>query len=192
MPRRLLLTGLFGLFSWLFSWGLAYTPLELSAAADAETPRKVRVQGRYTADRDPVALVRGTLSNGDASLRVEGTVFDWRPQSGTPVDLWGVLEPRPGGPVLVVHNGRDPGDSRRPRPAPKLAEGERVSVWLQVTTGGTAARPVPQGVSEDRVAFLLPDYAGPPGVACVTGEVAFLSVLGTERPALTGSRLCGE
>lgn len=188
MHRRLLLMGLSG----LFSWGLAYTPLELSAAADAQTPQKVRVQGLYTADRETTALIRGTLANGDAALRVEGTVFDWTPQSGTPVDMWGVLEARPGGPVLVFHNGRDPGDERRPRPTPELVEGDQASVWLQVTTGGTAPRPVKQGVSEDRIAFLLPDYEGPSGVVCVTGRVDYLTVLGTQRPTLTDSRPCGE
>lgn len=176
----------------LASWGLAYTPLELNALPDAETPQKVRVQGLYTADRETTALVRGTLLNGTATLRVEGTVFDWRPRSGTPVDLWGVLEGRPGGPVLIFHNGRNPGDSRRPRPTPELVDGERVSVWLQVTTGGTALRPVRQGVSEDRTAFLLPDYEGPSGLVCVTGEVTFLSVLGAERPALRGSGPCSD
>lgn len=188
MAKRLLLVSLLG----LASWGLAYTPLELSTLANPETPQKVRVQGLYTADRDTIALVRGTLSSGNATLRVEGTVFDWKPQSGTPVDLWGVLEERAGEPVLVFHNGRNPGDDRRPRPTPELAEGEQVEVWLQVTTGGTAPQPIMQGVSEDRVAFLLPGYEGLTGLVCVTGGVTYLSVLGTQRPALTGPKPCGE
>ena len=174
----------------LLSWGLAYTPLELSALPNPETPQQVRVQGLYTADRETVALIRGMVSSGTVALPVEGTVFDWQPQSGTPVDMWGVLEPRPGGPVLMFHNGRDPGDDRRPRPTPALAEGETVAVWLQVMIAGTAPFPVMQGVSEDRIAFLLPRYDGPTGLVCVTGDVTFLSVLGTQRPALTNAKEC--
>lgn len=188
MPGRPLLVSLLG----LLSWGFAYTPLELSALTDPETPQKVRVQGLYTADRETTALIRGTVSSGPVSLPVEGTVFDWTPRSGTPVDIWGVLEPRPGGPVLIFHNGRDPGDDRRPRPTPELLEGETVAVWLQVTTGGTAPAPVMQGVSEDRIAFLLPRYEGPTGLVCVTGSVTFLSVLGTQRPALTNAGPCSD
>lgn len=188
MSKRLLMMSLLG----LASWGAAYTPLELSALPDAPTPQRVRVQGRYTADRDTVALVQGTVSSGNVTLRVEGTVFDWRPRSGTPVDLWGVLERRGGEPVLVFHNGRSPGDDRRPRPTPELTERERVAVWLQVTTGGTALEPIMQGVSEDRVAFLLPHYEGPTGLICVSGNVTYLSVLGTRRPALTDSRPCND
>lgn len=188
MFKRLLLMSVLG----LLSWSAAYTPLELSAAAAPETPQKVRVQGLYTAARETVALIRGTVSVGDATLRVEGTVFDWTPQSGTPVDIWGVLEERPGGPVLVFHNGRDVGDERRPRPTPELLEGETVAVWLQVTTGGTTVSPVVQGVSEDRIAFLLPRYEGPTGLVCVAGDVTFLSVLGTQRPALTNARVCNN
>ncbi len=187
MFKRPLLVSLLG----LLSWGFAYTPLELTALPNPETPQKVRVQGLYTADRETTALIRGTVSSNNVTLPVEGTVFDWTPQSGTPVDLWGVLEPRPGGPVLILHNGRNPGDDRRPRPTPALAEGETVAVWLQVTTGGSAPFPLMQGVSEDRIAFLLPRYEGPTGVVCVTGSVTFLPVLGTQRTALTNARVCG-
>lgn len=188
MFGRPLLVSLLG----LLSWGFAYTPLELSALTNPETPQKVRVQGLYTADRETTALIRGTVSSGTVTLPVEGTVFDWMPQSGTPVDIWGVLEGRPGGPVLIFHNGRDPGDDRRPRPTPELQEGETVAVWLQVTTGGTAPAPVMQGVSEDRITFLLPRYEGPTGLVCVTGRVTFLSVLGTQRPALTSAKACSD
>ena len=186
MTGRPLLVSLLGLLSWSF----AYTPLELTTLPDPATPKKVRVQGLYTADQETTALVRGTISSGTVTLPVEGTVFDWQPQNGTPVDLWGVLEPRPGGPVLMFHNGRNPGDNRRPRPTPELAEGETVAVWLQVTTAGSAPFPVLQGFSEDRIAFLLPRYDGPTGLVCVTGDVTFLSVLGTQRPALTNARPC--
>ena len=186
MFGRPLLVSLLG----LLSWGFAYSPLELSTLANLETPQKVRVQGLYTADRETTALIRGVVSSGTVTLPVEGTVFDWRPQSGTPVDLWGVLEERPSGPVLIFHNGRNPGDDRRPRPTPELVEGETVTVWLQVTTAGSAPAPIMQGVSEDRITFLLPRYEGSTGLVCVTGDVTFLSVLGTQRPALTNARPC--
>ncbi len=186
MLRRPLLVSLLG----LLSWGLAYTPLELTPLPNPTTPQKVRVQGLYTADWETISLIRGTVSSGTVTLPVEGTVFDWTPQSGTPVDMWGVLEPRPGGPVLMFHNGRNPGDDRRPRPTPELGEGETVSVWLQVTTAGNAISPVMQGVSEDRIVFFLPRYKGPTGLVCVTGDVTFLSVLGTQRPALTNAKVC--
>ena len=186
MFGRPLLVSLLG----LLSWSLAYTPLELTALPNPETPQKVRVQGLYTADRETVALVRGTVSSNNVTLPVEGTVFDWQPQSGTPVDVWGVLEGRPDGPVLMFHNGRNPGDDRRPRPTPELLEGETVAVWLQVTTAGSAPFPILQGVSEDRIAFLLPRYEGPTGLVCVTGNVVFLSILGTQRPALTNAGVC--
>ena len=186
MFGRPLLISLLG----LLSWGSAYIPLELSTLVNPETPQKVRVQGLYTADRETTALIRGMVSSNNVTLPVEGTVFDWTPRSGTPVDLWGVLEGRPGGTVLIFHNGRNPGDDRRPRPTPELAEGETVAVWLQVTTAGTVPFPVMQGVSEDRIAFLLPRYEGPTGLVCVTGDVIFLSVLGTQRPALANARMC--
>ena len=198
MLKALLVPGLLTLGLLSCSWGLAYAPLELGELADVPaTLQLVRVQGIYTADAETVALVRGVVTgdgvSGDgAGLQVEGTVFDWTPRSGTPVDLWGRLETRAGKPVLTFHKGRDPGDARRPHPTPAFSAGEHLELQLRVSAGGSLPFPVAQGLSEDRLVFLLPRYRGPTGLVCVTGRVGYLAVTDTQRLALTSSRPCRE
>lgn len=154
-----------------------YQPVLLEQIAGGAAPEYVRVWGHFHPDRQSRALVSGQLGDGTHSLRIEGTVFDWRPQRGQMVEMWGQLERTTTGNRLRFHNGRSLHEARHPRPTPVLQEGAEVSLWLKVTETGSQPYPMRQGTAEDRRVFFLQGYEGRPGLVCVSGSLAFL-----ERP----------
>jgi hypothetical protein len=157
--------------------GASYHPLDWEALARGEAgPGRVRVTGRYLPYAGYSARVSGVLTQGRLALRVEGESFDWMPQAGDTVELWGQLETDERGPVLRFHNGRRARDPRRaPRALAELKAGERVRLWLRVTQGGGTPFPIATGVTEDGRSVTLPaTYPGPFGVVCVEGTVGTL------------------
>ena len=173
----------------LFGWGLA-SPYRVMSVAEARTAPPgtlVRVWGRYQTETAGQAWIGGQLVSGNQTLSVKGQVFDWRPKPDQLVELWGRLEP---GPLLQFHNGRAPGEARRPRPTSPLHEGKTVSVWLEVQDAGPTRFSFAQGVTEDRRVFFLPKYEGPRGMVCLHGEVGFLSGPGGRRALLRGATRC--
>ncbi len=174
----------------MFGWGLAaspYQPLSLADALHAPPGTLVRVWGRFQTETQGQARIDGQLVSGKQALPVAGQVFDWQPEPGTLAELWGRLEP---GPVLKFHNGRSPGETRRPRPTPTLHEGKTVRVWLEVRAAGPARFSFVQGVTEDRRVFFLPRYEGRLSLVCLRGEVGFLSGPSGRRTFLRGATPC--
>jgi hypothetical protein len=171
-----------------------YTPLDLEQLLgrkqQTSLPEYIRVQGWYQSDGETTALVRGSLEKGGYKLRVEGTVFDWHPQAGALVDLWGRLERRGGAFLLRFHNGRNLGEARAPNPTPALEKGDHVQLKLNVTSGGSTPFPLMQGTTEDGYTVFLPRYSGPLGVRCLEGTVRYLRAASGERSILQNPRLC--
>lgn len=154
MLRRILCTLALGLLP-----ALATTYRSVSVA-DAVQGRAeagyVMVSGRFLAFGSYQGLVRGVIAGARFALPVEGQVFDYRPQPGAFLEVWGELERGPDGWRLRFHNARPPGEVLR--------------VWLRVySTGGVAARTV--GRSEDGRSFYLRNYTGGPGVRCLVGRL---------------------
>ena len=173
-------------------WGFApnpYRTLGLGDALHAPPGTLVRVWGRFQTETQGQARIDGQLVSGEQVLPVKGQVFDWRPETGALVELWGQLKP---GPLLQFHNGRAPGETRRPRPTPTLREGETMRVWLEVRAAGPARFSFAQGVTEDRRVFFLPRYEGRRGVVCLRGEVGFLSGPGGRRTLLKNATPCAS
>ncbi|HHO57727.1 MAG TPA: hypothetical protein ENJ85_00980 [Oceanithermus profundus] len=168
MLRRILCTLALGLLP-----ALATTYRSVSVA-DAVQGRAeagyVMVSGRFLAFGSYQGLVRGVIAGARFALPVEGQVFDYRPQPGAFLEVWGELERGPDGWRLRFHNARPPGEARGPRPAGRPRPGEVLRVWLRVySTGGVAARTV--GRSEDGRSFYLRNYTGGPGVRCLVGRL---------------------
>lgn len=133
----------------------------------------VTVRGRYLPHANFTALIRGVVSDTSHSLRVEGEVFDWQPQAGDFVAFWGRLEKDSEGYILHFHNGRELLDNtRQPRPMREPQTGQRIQVFLNVETLGTARNLKIVGKREDGVLFELPqDYAGEYGFVCLEATV---------------------
>lgn len=157
----------------MLAWGQAsYQPVSWDALTSGQAKLGlVRLWGRYLPFADYQGLVRGVLTDGSYSLRVEGSVFDWRPTVGEYIEVWGRLERGQQSYVLHFYNGRELGQNRQPRPTPSLSAGVHLSLVLKVTLGGNLPHPFYQGVTEDGQVFTLPGYQGSAGVVCLQGTV---------------------
>jgi hypothetical protein len=177
----------------LLGWGQegTYLPVPWDALVrdDAETGL-VRIRGRYLPFEDYQELVRGVLVYGRHALRVDGEVFDWRPQEGAWVEFWGELQRDAEGYLLHFHNGRRLGDlNRAPRPTPQPVLGKRARIWLKVRRTGSEPFPLTMGTTEDgKVFFLSPDYEGPWETVCLEGIIGTLGKFWS----LQGVTLCVE
>ncbi|MCA9836222.1 MAG: hypothetical protein KC422_04885 [Trueperaceae bacterium] len=129
----------------------------------------VSLTGFYETNKSFSNRIEGKLSWGDYSLEVRGGKFDWLPPGGHWVVLWGELKQDEGQVYLNFHNGHPLLEPRDPRPAPERVLGERISVWLTVSMGGSSSRLFYQGLSEDRQLFILDNYQGKLGLQCLTG-----------------------
>lgn len=159
-----------------------------AAAQAAGAGEVVHVTGFYKADNASQELVRGTLETSRGDLRVEGVVFDWVPQDGELMELWGRLEPQDEGAILKFYNGRNLGEDRFARPTPALSAGDTAELYLKISEGGSLPLTVTQGITEDQQVFTLPGYEGPMGVQCVSGTV---SIDASGRKTLSGASACG-
>jgi hypothetical protein len=168
-----------------------YLPGSWDALVRGEAePGLVRIRGRYLPFADYQELVRGVLGHGRHALRVEGEVFDWKPQEGAWVEFWGELQRDAEGYLLRFHNGRSLGDlSRAPRPTPDLVLGKTVQIWLKVRRTGSEPFPMAMGTTEDGKVFALPpDYEGPWETVCLEGMIGALGKFWS----LQGVTLCVE
>lgn len=133
-------------------------------------PGYVMVSGRFLAFGTHQGLVRGVIAGVRFALPVEGQVFDYLPQPGAFLEVWGELEYSTSGWKLRFHNARPPGGTREPRPVGEPHSGEVLEVWLRVySAGGVASRMI--GLSEDGRSFYLRNYTGGPGVHCLIGRL---------------------
>ncbi|ADR35744.1 hypothetical protein [Oceanithermus profundus] len=148
-----------------------YRPVTVADAVQGRVEAGyVKVSGRFLASGAYQGLVRGVVAGARFALPVEGQVFDYRPQPGAFLEVWGELVRGPDGWMLRFHNARPPGEARGPRPVGDPRPGEVLKVWLRVySAGGVAARTI--GRSEDGRSFYLRNYTGGPGVHCLVGRL---------------------
>lgn len=157
--------------SFLPAFAVSYRSVSVAAAAQGHVePGYVMVSGRFLAFGVYQGLVRGVIAGSRFALPVQGQVFDYRPQPGALLEVWGELEQGPEGWRLLFHNARPPDSSRKPRPAGNPRPGEVLKVWLRVySAGGVPARTI--GVSEDGKMFYLRNATGGAGVQCLVGRL---------------------
>jgi hypothetical protein len=152
--------------------GYITVPLvRLASVPEQYVGRRILTTGTYRARAHFTYAADGWLEDGNARLRILGSIFDWQPLDGGRMDTWGMFrrDVTSGEFLFDFFNGRPAGNHRRsPRLTPSLSPGR--TVWLVGRLRQTGSEPFVRWtfLLEDRTEVDLKEFP-PPGQVPMSG-----------------------